>query len=103
MPEGTIVSEVDIKGNKQADTLVSIAAARACVPLNVSAPVLYYECLVKRIQNRLATIILNLPDRKIKKERQIRAAKVTLESLLVSASHNVTSPTFVTKQHQYLA
>ncbi len=55
------MSEIDIKGNRQADILAGIAAKRVCVPLNVSAPVLYYTSLVKRIQNRLATIVINLP------------------------------------------
>ena len=52
----TGVSLMDIYGNDHADKLADAAAKRACVSLDVSAPILYYISLVKRIQRRLATI-----------------------------------------------
>ncbi len=57
------MSNLDILGNDHADKLAVSAAKQACVTLDVSAPILYYSYLVKRIQNRLATILINLPNR----------------------------------------
>ncbi len=58
------VSNLGILGNDHADKLTVDAARRACVPLNVSAPILYYRSLLRKIQYRLATILINLPNRK---------------------------------------
>ncbi len=80
------LSNLDIEGNAFADEQAGLAAVSACVPLNVSAPILYYVNLVKRIQLRLATILLNLPDR----PKHIRAAAspvVPLSTLIASSSH----------------
>ncbi len=57
------VMELDIQGNAHADTHCKDMARIVCVPLNVSAPVLYYYAIIKRIQHRLATILINLPHR----------------------------------------
>ncbi len=57
------ISHLDILGNSQADKLADHAAVRACLPLNVTAPIQYYRKLAKRIQMRIATILLNLPHR----------------------------------------
>ncbi len=57
------VSNLDILGNEHADKLAVSAAKQACVTLDVSAPILYYFSLVKIIQKRLATILINLPNR----------------------------------------
>ncbi len=45
----------DIQGNAHADALADEAAESARVPLNVSAPYLYYVSLTKKIQLRLIT------------------------------------------------
>lgn len=86
IPEWVEVSDVDIAGNSQADKLARIAAKRACVPLNVSAPVLYYKSLVRRIQNRLATIVQNLPGRPKHVKEPVYNKRESLESLMGSAS-----------------
>ena len=76
IPNGVVVSETDIKGNKQADILAGIAAKRVCVPLNASAPILYYKSLVKRIQNRLAAILINLPYRPENRDKAPKTTRV---------------------------
>ena len=57
------VNQEDIEGNHQADQLAGKAAIISSLPLNISANVLYYHSLTKRIQHRLATIIMSLPNR----------------------------------------
>ena len=51
------VSSVDLKGNSYADEECMLAATSARLPLNVTAPIIYYYTLVRRIQKRLATIV----------------------------------------------
>lgn len=87
IPSGVEVSSLDIAGNKQADVLAAIAAKRHAVSLNVSAGVLYYKSLVKRIQNILATILLNLPDRKHKNAKPFPKQGIALQDLLSSTLH----------------
>ena len=87
IPEGVVVSDLDIKGNRQADILAGIAAKRVCVPLNVSAPILYHMSLVRRIQNRLATILTCLPDRPFNKHKAPKATRDGMQELLLSTSH----------------
>ncbi len=57
------VSYLDLLGNSHADKLADQAAIRFSVPINVSTKYLYYIHLTKRIQFRITTILLNLPDR----------------------------------------
>ncbi len=57
------MTNLDILGNDRADKLAERAATRFCVTLDVSAPIIYYTCLVKRIQKRLVAITVNLPSR----------------------------------------
>ncbi len=81
-------SLLDILGNDQADKLADIAARQACVSLDVSAPILYYISLAKRIQNRLATILINLPDRpKHERERKHQKPVASFKEMLSSTSH----------------
>ena len=61
LPTGVLLS--DVLGNKQADKLAKIAAQSYSVDLNSATRVLFYCTLTRRIQNRLATIICNLPNR----------------------------------------
>ena len=46
-----------------AHKLADDAAGAACLPLNVTSPYFYYMSLFKRIRARLATILIQLPNR----------------------------------------
>ena len=67
------VSELDVKGNKHADTLAGEAAELAKVPLQVSTDVMFYYSLVKKIQKRIITILMLLPPRQ--KKQTVLSAK----------------------------
>ena len=56
LPQG--VSEFDRKGNMHADTLAGEAAAVIKLPNAVAVPHIHYYKLVKRIQLRLACILV---------------------------------------------
>ena len=56
LPQG--VSEFDRKGNMHADTLAGEAAAAIKLPSAVAVPHIHYYKLVKRIQLRLACILV---------------------------------------------
>jgi hypothetical protein len=79
----TGVSLSDVRGNDHADKLARVAADKYQVPLQVSTDYLYYVSLVAKIQKRLATIVVSLPDRK----RDAREATV---SSTVSATPRAT-------------
>ncbi len=84
----TGVSLEDILGNDRADKLADSAATKACVSLDVSAPVLYYINLVKRIQKRLVAVLVSLPNRtKPKQELTHFAPQLSLAELSASSSH----------------
>ncbi len=84
----TGVSHLDILGNDRADHLADSAATKACVSLDVSAPVLYYINLVKRIQKRLVAILISLPNRpKPKQERTHVAPPPSVAELSASTTH----------------
>ncbi len=80
------MSNLDIQGNAHADELAGKAAVRFSVPLNVSATYLYYTYLTYRIQYRLATILVNTPNRpKAKAEKG--PVPLALCDLYLSSSH----------------
>ncbi len=79
-------THLDMVGNSRADILANQAALQACVPLNISAPILYYIALCKRIQHRLTTIICNLPNRP-KRPPKIIEPRVPLQSICDNSSH----------------
>ena len=82
------MSNLDILGNDRADKLAVSAAKQACVSVDVSAPVLYYYSLVKRIQNRLATILINLPNRPKRQHEQKQVKPgFSFADALSSSSH----------------
>ena len=54
------VSLVDVKANDHADKQAGLIAERVRVPLHVSAPVIYYTHLTRRIQKKLITILIKL-------------------------------------------
>ncbi len=84
------VSELDILGNSAADQEAGLMAKYVTVPLNVSAPILYYYNLVKRIQRRLVAIIMSLPDRvKYKRIAKPKESGEPLDSLVSQSSHVV--------------
>ncbi len=78
----------DIQGNAHADTLADEAAVSVCVPLNVSAPFIYYISLVKRIQLRLTTILISLPDRPNPPKREVEH-RTSVDSLMASSSYTL--------------
>ncbi len=82
----TVCSLKDIQGNSHADALADEAAASARVPLNVSAPYLYYVSLTKKIQLRLTTVLLSLPGRPKPPKREVEH-RLTLDTLFASTSH----------------
>ena len=57
------VSRGDVHGNGLADDLAGKAAERFTLPLHVTGPYLYHVSLTKKIQHRLATILINLSSR----------------------------------------
>lgn len=82
------VTRKDVKGNKQADIQAGLVAKRVALSLDVSAPVLYYFSLVKRIQHRLATILVHMPDRNRDKEvKAPRPSPPSLDVLFPLTSH----------------
>ncbi len=54
---------MDLRGNSRADNLAVEAARKAQLPQDVCAEVINNLTLVQRIQHRLATILVNLPER----------------------------------------
>ena len=85
LPPG--VPLLDVLGNKQADTLAKAGAHSNMPDLNSATRVVFYASLARRIQNRLAIIICNLPNRphRIKTPRQ---PIVKLDELMHQSSHN---------------
>ena len=82
------VSELDVKGNALADLYAGEAAKEVQVSLSVSAECIYYYNLVKRIQWRIISIIVNLPART--KYRTVMTPKEiaqTLEDKCTESSH----------------
>ena len=81
------VSQLDIKANDWADELAGNAAHSVEVPLNVSAPYLYYFHLTRRIQKRHVAILCSLPNR----PKHIPKVKLPKEDLciIIAASKHV--------------
>ena len=78
------VSALDVQGNDHADALAKDEAKKHCVPLNVSSPYLYHVRLAKRIQHRLATILINLPPRpRVSSSRPPEEPRPDISDLLV--------------------
>ncbi len=81
------VTDIDVKGNCHADKLAGDIARQLCVPLNVSAPVLYYHQLAKRIQHRLATILIHLPSRNKNKLYKQSIPRQHLSTAIAESNH----------------
>jgi hypothetical protein len=82
------VSDFDILANDLADSMADAAAARFQLPKAVySTPIHYYK-LIKRIQRRLATILINLPERKVERFPEPEPIpRVRLSQLLKETKH----------------
>jgi len=87
------VTQHHIVGNMQADRLASMAAKSAAISdLNISAPVIYYTNLTKRIQARLACIVCNLPSRpKYVKHKIPKPGTPSKDSLISLSSHSLSA------------
>ena len=87
LPEG--ITELDVKGNRQADIYAGMAAKRACLPLHINSNIIYYQNLVKKIQNRVISIVKSLPYRpkQVKPIKHTITDKDNVEDLVGSTSH----------------
>ena len=82
------VSAIDVRANEWADIQAKAGAHRACVDLNISAPIIFYTSLVKRIQNRLIAIITHLPHRTVHpKIKHVPTPKEKIEALIQRSTH----------------
>ena len=83
------VTPRDLIGNEFADTHAKIIAKARCIDLNVSSNVVYHHNLVRRIQRRHATIIMNLPYRAVDKEVKIKPEvhETTIDDLINASEH----------------
>ena len=76
----------DIDGNAYADKMAGLAATKYKVSLNASSHYLYYVSLTKRIQLRLATILMHLPNRP-KPAKVPKEPRPELSQLFTQSSH----------------
>ncbi len=80
------ISYHDMLGNSHADSFAGEACRVHCVPLNVSAPIVYYIMLCTRIQHRLATILVNLPNGP-KPPKKPALPKDSIPTLIANTTH----------------
>ena len=85
------VSQLDIKANDWADELAGNAAHSVEVPLNVSAPYLYYFHLTRRIQKRHVAILCSLPNRP-KHIPKVKLPKEDLCTIIAASKHVIFWP-----------
>ena len=85
------VSLLDVRGNGHADGLAGKAAELALLPPSVSAPHVYYVSLVKRIQLRLATIVIYLPHRKHEQSssKNPQTRRVDIQIIFDQSQHDI--------------
>ena len=78
-----------IEGNKKADELASEAASDFELPQHIVQPIEHYTELVKKIQLRLADIIMNLPPRAIGERplKEPRPRLAPLQELFPGSKH----------------
>ena len=88
LPEG--VSEFDVLANDQADEYAKVAARLVQVPKSVAADLISVVDLTRKVQRRLATILVNLPNRITRKSDKIsRQVRPPLDDLLARTSHKL--------------
>ena len=84
------VSDLDILGNDRADHYAGEAAKHYTVSASVSTSCIFFYKLVRRIQHRLATIIMNLPERqKFTSVRTQLETKQSLDMKILESQHNI--------------
>jgi len=87
LPLGVSIS--DWEGNKFADKYAGVAAAAVQLPPAITIGPIHYINLVKKVQRRLAIIIISLPNRKSDRVPSVKVPKESLESLISASSHDV--------------
>ena len=96
IPTELNITELDLKANRLADLLAGKAAARHQLPKPVVRNYLYYPELVRKIQKRLAVLLLNLPPREThtNKKQKPDAPRQSLDDLLANTAHtlSITGP-----------
>ena len=84
------VSAFDVEASDMADKYAGETAQKYELPNPVTCGPIYYFNLIKKIQKRLATILINLPDRTIDKEEKLeKTPKPTVQHLLLNTQHTV--------------
>ena len=88
LPDG--VSPLDVIASDHANRLAKEAAASVQLSNAQTSQYLHYSSLVARIQKRLATILLCLPNReKKRKEKEPKPPTVKRDQLLLNTSHTI--------------
>jgi hypothetical protein len=88
LPEG--VSEFDVFANDQADKFARVAAQDIQVPKPVAANLISVVVLAKKVQRRLATILINLPDRVTSRSAKASPqVRIPLDDLLARTNHKL--------------
>ena len=82
----TNVSLCDFIGNRFADKYAKKAADQYSLPLHITAPILYHSNLIRRIQNRFAIILCNLPNRP-KQPKPPKQPKTDIYHYMAISSH----------------
>ena len=92
-PKKTVASGVsleDLYGNDAADKQATIAAkdAARAIPLDVAKDIIFNRRLVTRIQLRLTTIMMHLPNRPKQPKKPVQH-RVSLDSLIDETTHTI--------------
>ena len=87
-PRPDDVSLDDIYGNDFADQQAKIAAKGHALPLSVTARAVYYHKLISRIQLRLISVAINLPNRPHRAKQAFpRVVGDPIDSLIAKSEH----------------
>jgi len=87
LPEG--VSMRDVLANDNADQLAAKAAEEFKLPINITTPYIFQVKRIKKIQVRLTTIGLYLPQRDKRKEDKEPKVTINKDNALAETSHNI--------------
>ena len=89
-PRPNDVSHFDVLANDQADMYAKKGADLCQLPSEVATDYTYHVTLVAKIQKRLATVLLHLPQRKRHKEdKPPPIPRMKLDQLLQDTSHDL--------------
>ena len=86
-PPGT--SDMDIEANDKADELAGLSSAKYELPKAIATVYINALTRIKQIQQRLATILMYLPQRVKVHEKRTTVARVNYEELLCETKHNI--------------